>query len=674
MRRTTLLALLALAISFTPPRTLRADEIVLKNGAVFSGKILKETDTHVVIKTDLGEMSFAKSSIETIRRSRAVQSKEGAKGGVSSAEKDALDFFEAERPDRPERSNRFVFGIYVSGTFTGLERISIQKETRDGEAGYRIDRTSLLGSSPQALRKTVESTLSVNLHFRPLHLERKSFRRGPGGEALLSETLRITVGDEIGITVVERRGETTLREKKPKRLVLGDIGLLPVLRELDFKDGRKYLLNVFDMTWHSVNPVLVARVAPEKTVKTIEGTTVKIPELSLTRYASPTGGRTADIASLRVIGQAQACIAPAGEIHRYVFVDEDGKKLHWIAGEESSLPATLPPGVTDESPSARNPASSSPRAPGPLPSGKPEKLSPKKKLKLECNLKILRDPREHPCAKAGAIFELLHVGAPAVPFIIEALMDRSHSIDVRQAAAEVLGKTGDKRAAGPLVAVLKEKAGSGLDLQSARALRRCGTPEVVPDMIRLIREERPITVGTLIEALGKIGGPRAVDFLIELLRSKSLRLTNSAQSALKFAGAPAVEPLIRLLRSSDGKLARRASLILGEIGDPRALGPLISRLKRGFGDAGFAAGHLGRISLVDLRRCLRHHDPKVRGGAIAGLEVIPGNDAVMDVLECIRDKDSGVRRRASDFLRRKIGGNFHDDYEKWKKWIQKNVR
>ncbi len=55
-----------------------ADEVELKSGAVFRGTIQKETDSEVVIRTDLGDMTFPKSGVKEIRRKGDGSSEEPA--------------------------------------------------------------------------------------------------------------------------------------------------------------------------------------------------------------------------------------------------------------------------------------------------------------------------------------------------------------------------------------------------------------------------------------------------------------------------------------------------------------------------------------------------------------------------------------------------------------------
>lgn len=80
-----------------------ADEIELHNGNVIEGEIVRETETHVVVRTDCGEMTLSRSSIKEIRRFRvgpSQQEKPGeAEGGAGGGLDNPDPWTEAEREE-----------------------------------------------------------------------------------------------------------------------------------------------------------------------------------------------------------------------------------------------------------------------------------------------------------------------------------------------------------------------------------------------------------------------------------------------------------------------------------------------------------------------------------------------------------------------------------------------
>lgn len=82
------------------------------------------------------------------------------------------------------------------------------------------------------------------------------------------------------------------------------------------------------------------------------------------------------------------------------------------------------------------------------------------------------------------------------------------------------------------------------------------------------------------KALGELGDPRAVEPLMAALAdSDSVGVRQTAAEALGLLGDPrAVEPLIRALGDGEGWVANAAAEALGKLGDPRAIEPLIRAL------------------------------------------------------------------------------------------------
>ena len=82
------------------------------------------------------------------------------------------------------------------------------------------------------------------------------------------------------------------------------------------------------------------------------------------------------------------------------------------------------------------------------------------------------------------------------------------------------------------------------------------------------------------EALGEIGDPRAVEPLIGSLKDDRVHL--AAIKALdKINDRRAVEPLIGMLKSRGREASEAAAMTLGHLGDPRAIEPLVAALGNG---------------------------------------------------------------------------------------------
>lgn len=144
-----------------------------------------------------------------------------------------------------------------------------------------------------------------------------------------------------------------------------------------------------------------------------------------------------------------------------------------------------------------------------------------------------------------AVKSLIKLGKPAVDPLITALKDDDG--DIRCAAAFSLGYIGDRRAIKPLVNALKD--------EDSRVKHRA------------------------IEALGRIADMHCVEPLIGTLNDEDIYVQNAVVNALVKIGKPAVGPLITALKDEDSRARYKAIEILGEIGDSRAVEPLITALE-----------------------------------------------------------------------------------------------
>jgi HEAT repeat protein len=222
--------------------------------------------------------------------------------------------------------------------------------------------------------------------------------------------------------------------------------------------------------------------------------------------------------------------------------------------------------------------------------------------------------------------------ARAAEPLIAALDDENE--EVREAAANALEKIGDARATEPLIAALN--GGYRVSRAAARALGKMGwEPDAGESGARywIIKNNWKKCID--------IGEPAIVP-LIEILNDDDMG--SSAGYALGKIGLPAVEPLIAIL--NDKKYAnhkythQRTAGALGEIGDLRAVEPLIALLRNGDREgrrsAAGALGKIGAAQTVDpLIEALR--DEVVREAAVTALGMI-GASAVKPLISALRDK------------------------------------
>ena len=117
-------------------------------------------------------------------------------------------------------------------------------------------------------------------------------------------------------------------------------------------------------------------------------------------------------------------------------------------------------------------------------------------------------------------------------------------------------------------------------------------------------------------------------------------------AALTYAKQTDVRKEIERLRSSDPVERTAAARILGNIGDRRAVGPLISVLK--------------------------DEHPQVRMNAVTALRWIGDPRAAEPLIAVLKDEDEGVQRDAAWALSKIAGKDFDKNFIEWQEWWEKN--
>lgn len=159
-------------------------------------------------------------------------------------------------------------------------------------------------------------------------------------------------------------------------------------------------------------------------------------------------------------------------------------------------------------------------------------------------------------------------------------------------------------------------------------------------LIKALGDEDEDVCKLAIITLGQIGEP-AIEPLIKALGDKDEDVWASV--ALGRIGEPAVTPLITALRDKDEMVRAWAAHRLGEIGDKRAVKPLINAIKdkRVGVDAARALGEIGEPAVGHLITALRDKDEDMRLLAAIALGQI-GEPAVTPLINVLMDKDENI--------------------------------
>jgi HEAT repeat protein len=267
----------------------------------------------------------------------------------------------------------------------------------------------------------------------------------------------------------------------------------------------------------------------------------------------------------------------------------------------------------------------------------------------------------------------------AVDPIIQKLHDPSPA--VRRFAAIALTEIGDPRAEEYLVALLSDKD-PALRTYAAVGLMSIGGRISIRLLLASLGD--PETRWLAVRILDKIGS-RDVDSLIAALKNENTGWY--AQQALTKLDAAVLPQLEERLRGPDPAIREGVARVMGEVGDRRAVGPLLEALQ-GAGDTGrnsaaaliqiadpaavepliellgnqgeqvrlYAAYALGglkdRRAVPALTRTLADASSSVRGIAAHALGQIGSRDATGPLVAALEDPSAHVRSTAASALAR----------------------
>ena len=296
------------------------------------------------------------------------------------------------------------------------------------------------------------------------------------------------------------------------------------------------------------------------------------------------------------------------------------------------------------------------------------------------------------------------LGKTAVPLLIDALGD--HELCVRKVAARALGALRETRAVEPLISILT--GGDTLDqMYAAKALAEIGDVRAIKSLLNTLTADRFLASDAAAEALVRIGldklqpdqrvlyyvhtcQPSEVDDLDQLpvdgvfhaLRASNWDVRQSAAEVLEMygidrlspaqkaiyyvhtgkvfqaarLGQEAVDPLVAMLAEDEFSIAgTRVAKVLGLIGDPRAVDPLLAVIKGEYGyrlNVVEALGKLGdRRAVPALIAALTQEYDDVREAAASGLGALGDARAVDPLLAATREHwDQSLRRSVVDAM------------------------
>jgi len=171
---------------------------------------------------------------------------------------------------------------------------------------------------------------------------------------------------------------------------------------------------------------------------------------------------------------------------------------------------------------------------------------------------------------------LVAIGSPALSALLNVTHNRSVPTGIRAAAIQVIGEIGNKKATEPLLSLLAASKGV-LQVYTIQALGDLRDSRALPDLFKRL-SDRKLRLAVAV-SLGQIGDKKAVPPLLASLSLKDNEYTQQAILALgKLKDRRATYTLIPLVSSPNVMISTAAVEALGEIGDPRAVKPILKSL------------------------------------------------------------------------------------------------
>jgi HEAT repeat protein len=233
---------------------------------------------------------------------------------------------------------------------------------------------------------------------------------------------------------------------------------------------------------------------------------------------------------------------------------------------------------------------------------------------VEPLIRMLANPKENETVKEAVAEALGRINAPAsIEPLIAAL---SQTVRVRWKCIAALGRFRDDRA----VSALIDQAEGGSQA-AIEALSAIGDRRAADVFLKRLNDDAALVRRAAVVGLGIVGGPSAVEPILQLSDDYDSVVRNAVPGALERIGPAAVEPLTAALSDPRSPVRRVAADVLCRL-EPQAPTPAILALRAVAAADWQAAGRLGDDAVPALLIALRDLDPSIRQGAAMGLTLV----------------------------------------------------
>lgn len=244
-------------------------------------------------------------------------------------------------------------------------------------------------------------------------------------------------------------------------------------------------------------------------------------------------------------------------------------------------------------------------------------------------------------------------GADAILPLIHSLKDQQP--EVRRGAASALGKIGNVEAVEPLINALQDNS-EEVRATTAQALGLIGDLRGGEALLLALEDEADRVRHRAAEALGQLQFDEAIPHLIEALGDRSRDVQYGASNALIAFNEKGVDCLVVAIESENQMVQANAAYILGQIGDFRAVGPLVNMLQdlslSTWKDVAEALVSLGALSTEQLLTLIHSDSIEVQVRAVQVLGNIGDKRAVEPLSSLLGSSGRHVLRNVKRALQK----------------------
>ena len=260
----------------------------------------------------------------------------------------------------------------------------------------------------------------------------------------------------------------------------------------------------------------------------------------------------------------------------------------------------------------------------------------------------------HPVIR-GRILEIFGISKDKTltPVLLDAL--KSEYFTVRSRALTVLAALGDPKIVDELLPLLKDPEDE-VRIAACFAIAKFRDPSTFDEITNVLLDDMKIEVRqAAAKALGETRHPAAIPFLMEALRDsywwyEKESAASVLLTAIENMGEAVVDPLIDALADREGTVRKFAAMILGKLGDIRAIEELGMALYDLHHEVGAMAAEAltkyGSKSVDILFEALKHPEAAIRDHAVVALGKIQDVRIAPALIEMLADPDRTVQRNA----------------------------